>query len=242
MKPLFVIAHRGASGSAPENTQASLRRALALGVDMIEVDVRLSRDGVPVLSHDATLARCTGHEIRLDSLSLDELRRYDFGAWYSSEFTGEPLATLEEALHLVSPGVPLNIEIKTDGALSGQTESRVIDVISRMGVVDQVLVSSFDERALVAVRCALPKVKLGVLYDGRGDWQAFLRRAEMLKAVAFHPEERAVTPAMVLAFHRSGIRVYPYVVDAPQRVMELRQWKVDGIFTNYPERFRNTSV
>jgi glycerophosphoryl diester phosphodiesterase len=111
-----------------------------------------------------------------------------------------------------------------------------------MGIEDQVLVSSFDERVLQSVRRDLPRVKLGVLYDGRGDWQAFLQRAEVLKAAAFHPEERSVTPEMVRTFHRSRIRVYPYVVDAPERAAEFRHWQVDGVFTNYPGRFRNTSA
>jgi glycerophosphoryl diester phosphodiesterase len=242
VKPFLVIAHRGASGAAPENTQASLRLAMDLHADMIEVDVRLSRDGVPILSHDATLERCTGHKIPLDSLTLEELRRYDFGGWFSSEFTGEPIPTLEEALHLVCARAPLNIEIKTDGAVSGETEERVVELVVRMGIEDQVLVSSFDERVLQSVRRDLPRVKLGVLYDGRGDWQAFLQRAEVLKAAAFHPEERSVTPEMVRTFHRSRIRVYPYVVDAPERAAEFRHWQVDGVFTNYPGRFRNTSA
>ncbi len=237
MKSFVVIAHRGASGSAPENTLASLRRAMALRADMIEVDVRLSRDGVPVLSHDATIARCAGHKIRLDSLSMKELRQYDFGGWYASEFVGEPIPTLAEALRLVAPAVPLNIEIKTDGAGCGETEARVVELILRMGVTEQVLLSSFDDRALAFLRRALPRVKLGVLYNGHGDWPAFLRRTEELKAVAFHPSEHAVTAEMVRTVHRSGIRVYPYVVDAPERAAELRQWHVDGIFTNYPERF-----
>ncbi len=239
MKPFLVIAHRGASGSAPENTLAALRRAMDFQAHMIEVDVRLSRDGVCVLSHDATLTRCAGHPVRLDSLSLNELKAYDFGGWYSGEFRGEPIATLEEALDLVGPRVPLNIEIKTDGAVLGQTEARVVDLITRMGVEDRVLVSSFDGKALTQVHRALPKVQLGVLYDGRGDWQALLRHAEALKAVAFHPKERCVTPEMIQACRRSGLRVYPYVVDVPKRAAVLRQWQVDGIFTNYPERFRS---
>jgi len=238
MKDFLVIAHRGASFLAPENTIPAFRMAMELKADMIETDIRLTADRVPVLSHDADIKRITGTTLPIHDFTLAELLRYDFGSWFSDPFAGTRIPTLEDLLSLTQGEIPLNLEIKKDAPRSQGIEEKVLEAVTAKDMEDQVLISCFDLHALKIVRDLRPAVRIGILYDGNGHWKPLLDRALEFKAVSFHPEEQSVTPDMVHAFHSREIRVYPYVVDQISRVKELETWGVDGVFTNRPEIFR----
>jgi len=161
---MLVIAHRGASGRAPENTLASFQAALDIGVDGIELDVHLSRDGQLVVIHDANLKRTTNGQGLVHEHTLAELKTLDAGGWHSPAFAGEKIPTFEEVLDLVGRRVPLQVEIK--GATAGVTEA-TIAALDRRGLLDTVMMTSFQLNLLPRVRELVPSVEIGALVWGR---------------------------------------------------------------------------
>ena len=165
-KPL-IVAHRGASGSAPENTMAAFRRAVAAGADMIELDVRLTQDFHIVVHHDRNVRRTTNGKGNVWNLTLSHVRTLDAGSWFSPRFQGEHVPTLREVMEYLLPlHVNLNIEVKTDGDPRRHThfEECVILIIMEKGFEDRVLVSSFDHTFLKRMHALFPAIKTGALY------------------------------------------------------------------------------
>ncbi|MEE8523355.1 MAG: glycerophosphodiester phosphodiesterase family protein, partial [Thermoanaerobaculia bacterium] len=145
-----VIAHRGFSGVAPENTLVAIRKAIDVGADMAEIDVLLSRDRHVVVIHDDTLDRTTDGKGPVEDLSLEELRRLDAGSWFSAEFAGERMPTLAEVLDLVRGRILLNVEIKSEAVtreIEGGIVDRVLRLIAEREMGDQVILSSFEPEA-----------------------------------------------------------------------------------------------
>src|SRR5205814_5101727 len=155
----LVIAHRGASGTHPENTLAAFRRAVELGADMIELDVQLTRDGEVVVFHDATLERTTDGAGAVSDRTLAEIRRLDAGAWFGPAFRGTRVPTLAEVLAAV--GLPVNVELKPVG--DDGLEARALAVVESAGALARVVFSSFDAGALERLRaCAAGAPLAGV--------------------------------------------------------------------------------
>ncbi len=225
----FVWAHRGASAEAPENTLAAFVAAEAAGADGIELDVHLSRDGVPIVIHDATVDRTTSGRGAVDRLSLSELRRLDAGSWFAPRFAGEPVPTLEEVLHWAEGRLRLNLEIK-DGA-AGQAILALLPRYPRA----QILVSSFDHKILAALRRVDPELPLGFLIESVF-WRRALRRAVAAGAECLNPRFDLVSRPMLAACRLHGLAVYPWTVDTPQQIAGLMRQGVEGVFTNEPSR------
>lgn len=161
---MLVIAHRGASGRAPENTLASFEQAIAIGVDGIELDVHLTRDGQLVIIHDQNLARTTDGQGLVHEHTLAELKALDAGSWFGPAFAGERIPTLEEVLVRVAGRVPLQVEIK--GRTEGVTEA-TIAALRAHGLLDTTLMTSFHLDLLPLVRALAPRVRIGALVWGR---------------------------------------------------------------------------
>jgi len=161
---MLVIAHRGASDRAPENTLASFKAALDIGVDGIELDVHLSRDGQLVVIHDANLKRTTNGQGLVHEYTVAELKALDAGGWHGPAFAGERIPTFEEVLDLVGKRVPLQVEIK--GATEGVTEA-TIAALDRRGLLDTAMITSFQLGLLPRVRELVPSVEIGALVWGR---------------------------------------------------------------------------
>lgn len=155
-----VIAHRGASGYAPENTAAAFRAALTLGADAIETDLRLSKDGRIVLMHDATVDRTTDGSGRVEELTAAELKSLDAGAWFDPAYRGDRVLFLEEALALVDRRVPLVLEIK-ESARVPHLLSELKPALRRTS--SSVVISSFAQQTLLLAREHLPSLPLAWL-------------------------------------------------------------------------------
>ncbi|HMA86760.1 MAG TPA: glycerophosphodiester phosphodiesterase family protein [Desulfosalsimonadaceae bacterium] len=148
----WIIAHRGAMAEAPENTRAAFEKALDYPIDGIELDVQLSRDGVAVIFHDASLKKINGTRRPVSAYTYSELCRMDWGAWFSPVFAGEPILTLEETLEKYGRQTRLLIEIKTDGASGDRTSNRVlahtvVDLMTAVlppQLIEKMMVLSFD--------------------------------------------------------------------------------------------------
>jgi glycerophosphoryl diester phosphodiesterase len=227
-----VIAHRGASGTCPENTLAAFRRAEALGADMIELDVQLARDGNVVVIHDWTLDRTTDGAGPVGARSLAELRTLDAGAWFASEFRGERVPTLAEVLAEV--GLAVNVELKPLG--EDGLEAAALAVVEMAGALGRVVFSSFEMAALERLRARSRDAALAVLWETDSMEEA-IRHMERVDARALHLRKDAATPHALEAAARRAIPLRVWTVNEPDDFTRLASARVGGIFTDFPERF-----
>ncbi|HEV8702984.1 MAG TPA: glycerophosphodiester phosphodiesterase family protein [Candidatus Polarisedimenticolia bacterium] len=243
------IAHRGASAHAPENTLAAFKEAIRLGADLIECDVHLSADDVPVIIHDDTVERTTNGRGTVAALACARLRRLDAGAWFSPRFKGERIPTLEEALECARGRCGLNIEIKGPSGRrgSGSSASRaaagssgvaraVARALRRTGFREPVIVSSFSAAALLAARAHMPHVRLGHLASRslRGLRAAHRR----LGLYAVHPHVRLAASRRVRLAHRLGLVVLFWTVNDVPLMRRLLALGSDGLMTDDPALFQ----
>jgi glycerophosphoryl diester phosphodiesterase len=229
------IAHRGASGTAPENTRAAFAAALDLGVDAIELDCQLSADGVLVVIHDETLERTTSGIGPVCAKTWSELAMLDAGTWRGTAFGGERIPRLETVLEQLAARVVLNVEIKSlrdVGTIEGPLVRAVID----HDALDWVLFSSFHEQALRNVRGVSGDAAIGVLWDRRPAAGALALAAE-LDARCIVPSRRIVTPELVTAAHARDVGVWVWTVNDAAEMRRLVAAGVDALFSDYPERF-----
>jgi glycerophosphoryl diester phosphodiesterase len=227
-----VIAHRGASGEAPENTLAAFRRAMELGVDAVELDVQLSADGEPVVIHDDLLDRTTDGRGLVAAQPLAALQRLDAGRWFDERFAGERIPTLAEALVLLRP-TRVIVEIKNRPIVHPGIASRVAGVVREVGH-PAVTISSFDHPLLLEVRKAAPGIPTAVLFFARPVDP--VRLARDAAATILHPHWIFLTRDMIEGVRAVGLRVETWVVDDAEHMVRLAAMGVDGIMSNYPDR------
>jgi glycerophosphoryl diester phosphodiesterase len=233
-RPL-VIAHRGASGERPENTSSAYALAIAQAADMIEIDLHLTRDGVVVVHHDASLERL-GETGEIGGRTAAELALLD-AAPGSEAF--EHIPTLLDVLDGFADRVEFNLEIKTDA--SGRPypglEERVLAAVEERALLPRMLFSSFSDRVLARLRALSPGARIAVLVSPRARWR-MLARARRVEAEAVNPHVGLVTADLVRRIHAAGRKVFPYTEDDPLGMARLLDLGVDGIFTNHPARLR----
>ena len=163
---MLSIAHRGASGYAPENTFAAFRKAVAMGAGFIETDLQLSRDARFVAIHDATVNRTTNGQGSVHEMTLADLRKLDAGSWFGSEYAGERIPTLEEILEFAKKhDVVFYLELKPSGSWGG--EHALISALRESGEIARTVVISFDPLILTSVRKIEPTLMTGLLFDGQ---------------------------------------------------------------------------
>jgi len=237
--PPLIIAHRGWSAKAPENTLAAFRSAMEFGVDGLELDVHQSKDGHIVICHDERLERTTDGKGLIADHTLDELKRLDAGSWFDAAYAGEKLPTLEElfrAIHALGWRGLINIELKTSVQRYPGIESKVAELVREFDLVDQVLISSFNHDSLVESRRVAPELPTAALYS-----KAFpepWNYARSLGCAALHPAHPAVTAELVAGTHVAALTVNAWTVDDPDLARSLAETGVDGIITNAPDRIR----
>ena len=230
--PRVVIAHRGASGTCPENTLAAFRRAAELGAHMIELDVQLTRDGEVVVVHDWTLDRTTDGSGPVGAATLADIRRLDAGAWFNPRFAGERVPTLAEVLAGVT--LPVNVELKPVG--DDGLEARALAIVDAAAAAGRVVFSSFDPHVLVRLRARAPGARIGVLWEGTRIEEA-VRLAERVGARTLHVRKDVVTRTRVETARAAGLAVLAWTVNDPGESRQLEAAGIEGIFTDFPERF-----
>jgi len=224
------IAHRGYSSRYPENTLPAFEGAVAAGADMIELDVRLSRDGELVVIYDATIDRTSNGRGRMADLTLAELRRFSYPNAMTA-FGRVPIPTLAEVIDRVGAQVTLNVEIKGRRSGSAGMERLIAALLRRKGAVDRVIVSAFDRRALVEMKRADGQVRTGLLYD-RG-WRRFGEDVRRLGVYSVHPRLSAIDAEALRWVHSEGVRVFPWVAKDRGDVDRCRAADfIDGVMVN----------
>lgn len=230
---MLVIAHRGASGHAPENTLAAFRRAVALGASFIETDLHLSRDAHFVAIHDDTVHRTTNGQGKVHDLTLADLRRLDAGSWFGSEFSGERIPTLEEILEFAKKNdVVFYLELKPTGAWGG--EHALIGALRESGEIARTIVISFDAGIIAALRKIEPTLMTGLLFEGQIDQP--LERAVEVGARQLAVRGDLVTPALIAEARKRDLQIVCWTVNQPAHMRMLIEAGVDGIMSDYPDR------
>lgn len=230
-----VIGHRGACGSAPENTLASIARAAELGVEAVEFDATITRDGHAIVMHDFNVDRCSDGRGPVVLKSLDEVSQLDAGAWFAPEFRGERIPLLRDALALVAEkGMALNLEIKPTLGWEEPTARAVAATLNDVWPSNaRVLVSSMSTLALDAFYALMPDVPLGLItYAVPENWRERLERHRCLSLHCYHA---FVTKELVDAVHASGHRIHVYTVNDGAQAKSLYAMGVDAIFTDHPD-------
>lgn len=231
-----VIAHRGFSGIAPENTLAAVRAAIEVGADMVEIDVTLSADGHIVVLHDETLDRTTNGSGEVSQLTLAELKRLDAGSWFDPSFAGERVPTLDQVLTEVEGRTLLNVEIKSEAVARGIV-ALVADTIRKLEMIDQVVVSSSSPTALQEVHSLAPDIRTAVLYnDTHHQGRDAVEIATELGATVFNIKRQRLTRRMLRRCRQHDIPVGVYTVNEARRMRRLVKKGIDAIFTDRPDR------
>jgi glycerophosphoryl diester phosphodiesterase len=234
MPRVLVIAHRGDSRAAPENTLPAFRAAVRLGVDMVELDYLHSADGVPVAFHDDQLDRLTnacavwgGQKIPLATKTLAELKNLDAGSWFSPRFAGTTIPTLEEAVDAILAGSLPLVERKAGDAAT------FVELVERKKYLTRLAVMAFDWEFLADCRRRSPRLMLGAL----GEKELTARQLDEVQAlgasfIGWNNEH--LSKAYVDAIHERGLRAWVWTVDDERRAAELIDWGIDAITSNVP--------
>ena len=230
---MLVIAHRGASGHAPENTLAAFKRAVGLGATFIETDLQLTRDSRFVAMHDGTVNRTTNGQGKVHDMTMAELRRLDAGSWFGSEFAGERIPTLDEILEFSKKhDVVFYLELKPGGSWGG--EHALVGALRESGEIPRAVVISFDADILARLRQIEPTLMTGLLYDGQIEKP--LDKAIEVGARQVAVRVDLVTPALLSAARKKDLQVVCWTVNHSAHMRALMAAGVDGIMSDYPDR------
>ncbi|PRX97224.1 glycerophosphodiester phosphodiesterase [Allonocardiopsis opalescens] len=233
LAPAQVVAHRGYSGLAPENTLVAIEAARHSGADYIEIDIDFTADGVPVVIHDDTVDRTTDGTGAIREMDYSEVRGLDAGSWFAPAYADEPMPSLEQALDsFADQGGRLLLEYK--GGWSANAVAETADMIRDRGLADSVMVQSFDVETVRNLRAEAPELPAGLLRSRLdGDPVAI---AEELGVDAYNPnaERLLERPEVVDELQAAGIEVMAYTVNEAAGWQRLTELGVDAIITDHP--------
>ncbi|MGB8215380.1 MAG: glycerophosphodiester phosphodiesterase family protein [Anaerolineales bacterium] len=230
----IVIAHRGDKAHAPENTLAAFKLAAEKGADAIEFDVKLTADGQVIVLHDQTVNRTTNGKGDVSKLSLAALRDLDAGAWFSEQYRGERIPTLDEVFEVVGKGIYMNVELTNYASPGDALVPEVVALVKKHGLHARVLFSSFYVRNLKKARLLLPDVPRGLLCmpGFSGLWgRTFTWRGDYF---ALHPYLTDLNTALVNRVHAAGKRLHVWTVNAEADLKRMLGLGVDAVFTDDP--------
>ena len=229
-----VMAHRGASTEAPENTMAAFQKAIDDMADYIELDVQLTNNGEVIVMHDSNAYRTTGVDANIVNMTYKEVKTLDAGSWFSDEYVGENVPSLKEVLELTQGKIKLNIELKPadNGTALAKNTVRLIE---KYNMVNECVITSFSESALKAVKTYNQEIKVGyILSAAYGDFY------DMKNVDFFSVNAAFLSKRTIDAIHNSGKRVYAWTVNNKEAIKNLTNKGVDGIITDNPVLARET--
>lgn len=228
-----LIAHRGASTLAPENTAAAFRKARDLGASAVEFDVQQTRDGALVVMHDTDFKRVSNLRKKLKDLTLSELKTIDIGSWFDAKFSAERVPTLGQVFGLVGGLQEIHLEIKEGEKLYPGITEKILAEVDASGLKDKIVLSSFHRATVFRARELDPSVRIGYLVHWVTMGKAF-EECAALRAESVHLSARRVNKAWVDAAHQRGLEVLVYTVNGERRRERMRALGVDAVFSDGP--------
>lgn len=231
-----IFAHRGASAHAPENTLPAFELALRHGADGVELDAKLSIEEEVVVIHDQTVDRTTGGRGRVRDLSLTDLQALDAGSYFSDAFRGVQIPTLAEVFETIGKRAMINVELTNYNTPRDELVEKVCELVQRHGLQKQILFSSFFASNLKKAARLLPDVPRALL--ALGGWMGVWARSFAFMFgdyQALHPHITDAGPEQVQRVHRLGRRIHVWTANTAEEVRRLRDWGVDGIFSDDPQ-------
>jgi glycerophosphoryl diester phosphodiesterase len=241
-----LIAHRGASAYYPENTVPSFEGAIAMGADMIELDVQLTSDKEVVVFHDEKISRCTNGRGKIADHSLAKLKKLDAGSWFDKKFQNTRIPTLAEVLGVCKNKIAVNVEIKTEAVSKmffGGIEEKSLKIVERSGMNGHVVFSSFDPRAIMHLKQIDDRATVAVLFE-RKHYGSKLPSdiIESVGADAFNCSGSEFNQKWLANVKLKNIPVNIYTVNDTKNMKRFINMGVSGIFTNKPDILRSVVV
>lgn len=232
----LCFAHRGFSGRYPENTLLAFEKAIEAGADGIELDVHLTKDGIPVICHDERLDRTTDGKGLLCGYTLSELTAFDASYIYKGKYGFNRIPTLREYFELIKDTkIITNIELKNGCIDYPGLEQKVLDLIDEFALRPRIIFSSFNHYSVQRAKRLAPDIPCGLLYD------AWLVNAqdycEAVGADCLHPSYHCLTQETVDAYLAAGLQINTWTVNEPEELCRLAALGVTSIITNHPDRF-----
>ena len=236
----MVIAHRGGAALAPENTIAAFRRAIEVGADGVELDVRLTKDQRVVVLHDRRLERTTSGRGLIGTHTLEQLSQLDAGSWFSGEFNGERVPALDEVFESLPADLPVYVELKVRGTGAWRLASAVVGVIRRFQRWESTMVASFNPISVAFVRLKEPRIIRGYISSAyhplpiRERWLSPLVNPDW-----YAPDRDTLTPRLLARFHSQGKQVAGWGMDVGMDPEKLRAFGLDAVVTDHPDKLIN---
>jgi glycerophosphoryl diester phosphodiesterase len=241
----LIIAHRGASSAAPENTLAAFREAMRQGSDALELDVRRTRDGKLIVLHDESIDRTTTSSGKASQLSADRLASADAGIKFHPSFAGEHIPALEEVLALLDSTTLVVIELKEDSSSSPGIERQLVDAVRESGHVRQVLLKSFQPSVLHTLAVLAPNIPRIFVYAIRVPWLNLIIGSGISTGSVFdvpaqylQPHWYMLSESFVREAQARGFKVIAWGVDGENELREAVKYGLDGIETDTPGELR----
>jgi glycerophosphoryl diester phosphodiesterase len=231
----LVIAHRGASAYAPENTMASFRLAVSQGADAIELDAKLTRDNVVVVLHDDTLDRTTNGQGAIHLHNHDEIRELDAGRFFSKQFSNERIPTLSEVFQELGESVLINVELTNYRTPFDRLPNLVVNLIREHQLESNILLSSFNPLTLFRAHRLAPEIPLGLLLQP-GTPAVFVWTARVLLRYDYlHPHMTLASRRLVSSMHDASKKVNVWTANNEGQIEKLIGMGVDGIISDNPD-------
>lgn len=232
-----IIGHRGAAGYAPENTLESIHTAADMGIDWVELDVKLTKDEVPIIFHDEELERTTNGAGLVAEITYEEIRQLEAGSWFGDSFAGAKIPTLEEAVDvLIERGLGLNLEIKPCPGREKLTAEVALDVLSQIwDDHSRLLISSFQHVSLEAARDMANDWARGLLVGGDEMPENWQELADYLDVKSMNMGSRLVTRELIREVSDLDLKSLVYTVNDADLARTLQGWGVDTLFSDVPD-------
>ncbi len=232
-----VIGHRGAKAYAPENTLESIATAASLGVEWVELDVKLTRDNVPIIFHDEELDRTTNGSGKVAETNYEDIQQLEAGSWFADSFAGIKIPTLEEAIDIIlRHNLGLNLEIKPCPGREKETAEIALDHLSQIwDDMDKLLISSFQHVSLETAMDLAPDYARGLLIGGEEMPENWREVAAYLEASTINLGSRLVTRAVADEVMDLELPLLVYTVNDPMQARALQKLGVDAFFSDNPD-------
>lgn len=230
------IAHRGWSGKAPENTLAAFEQAINYtGVDGVELDVQLTKDGIPVVIHDFHLSRTTNGKGKVVDFTWADLQRFDAGSWFDPTYASQRIPSLEQVLQLCKGTKLINIELKQIGDRHQGLEEQVIQLVLAYQMEEQVVITSFDHYSVQKVKQLAPHLKAGPILCGNP--LLLEEQLQAMNADFLSIDYEFVTPKLIEAMRQRNRDIMAWTVDESEVMQDLMKLSNEiWLCTNHPDR------